>query len=186
MKKPTGYKRKKKPAKNKKSKSCPINDVIERLEKRMDLPEEQKEKSAVHPIEAPSEKALKRYALIPLCHRPTGGGVTVQGKVAYDSWAHGAPVALRDTTNGFIRRLQLKARKISLEIVAERRYNSWEFVARVYRGEKVLHDFVLKVGRDKLLPSSGGFYQWSSSKVPATVKLLSYEQDIVFDKLSWR
>jgi len=186
MKKSTGYKSKKKPARKKNSKSRPINDIIERLEKRMDFPEEQNEKSAVRSIEAPSEKALKRYALIPLCHRLTGGGETLYGKVAYDSWAHGAPVALRDTTDGFIRRLQLKAGKISLEIVAERRHNSWEFVARVYTGEKVLHDFVLKVGRDKLLPSSGGFYQWSSSKVPATVKLLSYEQDIVFDKLSWR
>ena len=160
--------------------------MIERLEKRMDIPEEQAEKSAVEPIEAPSEEALKRYALIPLVHRPAGGGATVHGKVAYDSWAYGEPVALRDTTDGFIRRLQLKAKKICLEIVAERRRNSWEFVARVYSGEKVLHDFVLKVGRDKLLPSSGGFYQWSSTKVPATVKLISYEQNVVFDRLSWR
>ncbi|MBN1211714.1 MAG: hypothetical protein JXA92_03980 [candidate division Zixibacteria bacterium] len=152
----------------------------------MDLPEEQKTPSAVPPIEGPSKEALNRYALIPLCHRPTAGGEVLHGKVAYDSWAHGSPVALRDTTDGFIRRLQLKAKKISLEIVAERRQNSWQFVARVYSGEKVLHDFVLKVGREKLLPFSGGFYQWSSPKVPATVKLLSYERKIVFDRISWR
>ena len=186
MKKTTGYKSKTRPAKNKKSKSRSINEIIERLEKRMDLPEKQSEKSTVQPIEAPSDKALKRYALIPLCHREAAGSKTFRGKVAYDSWAHGAPVALRDTTDGYIRRLQLKAGKISLEIVAERRRNSWEFVARVYKGEKVLHDFVLKAGRDKLLPSSGGFYQWSSPEVPALVKLISYEQNVVFDKLSWR
>jgi hypothetical protein len=185
MKKTTGRKINRKPVKGKKSTSRSINEIIDRLEERMELPSDQNEEQAVPPIETPSDEALQRYALIPLCHKTTSGMVTLHGRVAYDSWAHGEPVALRDTTDGYIRRLRLKAKKIILEIVAERRRNSWEFVARVYAGEKVMHDFVLKVGRDKLLPSSGGFYQWSSVKVPASVKLISYEQNIVFDRISW-
>ena len=137
-------------------------------------------------FEEPSDAALARYELIPLYYGSEEAPATVHGTVAYDSWAQAGAVSLRDVTEGHVRRLQLTAKNISLEIVAERRRDYWEYIARLYHHGKVTHDFVLKVGARKVLPFSGGFYYWTSRTVPATVKLLSYKQKVLFDKLSWR
>jgi len=137
-------------------------------------------------FDEPSDEAIKRYDLIPLYYGKETSGATVHGKIAYDSWSQGAAVSLRDITEGHVRRIQLRAKNISLEIVAERRQNHWEYIARIYYNQKVTHDFILKVGARKVLPFSGGFYHWTSRTVPGTIKLLSYKQNILFDKLLWR
>ncbi|MFZ5979536.1 MAG: hypothetical protein ACOYVF_02790 [Candidatus Zixiibacteriota bacterium] len=137
-------------------------------------------------FEEPSEEALQRYELIPLYYGTEKVATTLQGTIAYDSWAQAGAVSLRDVTEGHVRRLQLKAKQISLEIVAERRRDHWEYIARLYFHGKVTHAFVLKAGTRKVLPFSGGFYYWTSKTVPATIKLLSYKQNVLFDKLSWR
>ena len=137
-------------------------------------------------IEQPSGEAISRFELIPLFCGSEKPAAFVHGTTAYDSWAGNSPVALRDATDGHIRRIQLKANRLSLEIVAERRQNHWEFVARVYYGQNVKHDFVLKVGTRKILPFSGGFYHWTSRSVPYSIRLLSYKQHVIFDKLLWQ
>ncbi len=165
------------------------NEALQQLVAQLDGPKEVTKKMAsrktVQPLKVPSCEALQRYALIPLYFRKEKEVTVIKGKIAYDSWSQGTPVALRDTTDGYIRRLHLKTRNLSLEIVAERRQNQWEFVARLYSGDKVIQNFVLQIGRFKILPLSGGFYQWTTKKVPATVRLLSYDKNIVFDRLSW-
>jgi hypothetical protein len=88
--------------------------------------------------------------------------------------------------DGHVRRLKMKAGRLTFEIVAERRNNRWEFVARAALGRRVTSQFVLKVGRRKLLPQAGGFYIWRSKSVPRLMRLESYEQSIVFEKLAWR
>jgi hypothetical protein len=85
-----------------------------------------------------------------------------------------------------IRRLCLKAGKLSLEIVAERRQDCWEFVGRVYDSKKVSSEYVLRVGAKKLLPRSQGFYHWSSKGTPRTLRLLSQDLQVEFERLSWR
>lgn len=134
----------------------------------------------------PSEAAVDRYCNIPLLFEKRSCATPVWGRTIYDSWAERPAMALRDTADGFIRRLKLKAGNLVLEIVAERRDNVWEFVARVYDRKEVTNSYVLKVGNRKLLPQTGGFFVWSSRIVPRILNLESFETRIDFEKLSWQ
>ncbi|MDH4034711.1 MAG: hypothetical protein OEV80_13040, partial [candidate division Zixibacteria bacterium] len=110
----------------------------------------------------PSAAAVERYCNIPLLFEESSDSRTVKGRTVYDSWADGPAMALRDSADGHIRRLKLKAGNLVLEIVAEQRDNVWEFVARVYDGKNAINSFVLKVGGRSFLPQTGGFFIWSS------------------------
>lgn len=134
----------------------------------------------------PSEEATRRYNSIPLLFEESGARDSVDGRITFDSWQQGDPVSLRDVTDGHLRRVTLKAGPVSIELVAEKTRDCWEFIARVYSVDKVCHDFVIKVGRRKLLSDSGGYYHWSSKLTPGQIELLSFEQNISFERLSWR
>lgn len=108
-----------------------------------------------------------------------------KGNVTEDSWRGRAPIDIRDVTFGHVRRVKLKAGKISLEFVAERRETDWTFVARVYEGGKVSSDYVLSVGRRKLLSKSQGFYFWDSKRPPGKISLLGDKSIIEFERLRW-
>lgn len=133
----------------------------------------------------PSDAARQRLESIPLLFTAPKKRRTIQGRIVYDSWAHGPTMALRDATDGHIRRLRLKAGDTTVEILAERGRTDWSFVARVYRRRKVVHDFVLKLGVQKLLAGPGGFYQWTSSRVPRKLALISYDTKLSFDEVRW-
>ena len=135
-------------------------------------------------FEVPSSDALDRCGAIPLLNQTADDIPESSGSVMFDSWAGSAP-AMRDIVPGHLRRVQLKAGKVTLEIVAERQKDEWEFVARAYQGDSVRHDFVIKVGRKKLLAKSGGFFHWTSKSVPRVVELLSYKRNLTFEKLVW-
>ena len=134
----------------------------------------------------PSEAAVVRYCSVPLLFDAAAEVRPVQGEIVYDSWAHGPGVALRDTVNGHVRRLKLKAGRLVFEIVAQRRDNRWEFVARATSARSVTNSFVLKVGGRKLLPQTGGFYIWTSKSVPRLLRLESFEQSVIFEGLAWQ
>ena len=131
-----------------------------------------------------SPQAIERIGSIPLMFKDSDL-LQRTGSLIYDSWADKESLALRDITAHCVRHIILKAEKISLEIVAERRRRDWEFVARVYMGQKAVHDFVLKAGNRKLLPATGGFFRWTSKYVPRTVRLVSYRYNLAFEKLAW-
>ena len=135
-------------------------------------------------FERPTADALDRLGAIPLLSQTADVVPESSGLVAFDSWAGMAP-ARRDITPGHIRRVQLKAGKITLEIVAERQKGEWEFVARAYQGRTVKHDYVIKVGRKRFLAQSGGFFHWTSKSVPRIVELLSHKRKLVFEELAW-
>jgi hypothetical protein len=137
-------------------------------------------------LATPSAAAVERYCNIPLLFEKGPGARSIRGGTVYDSWAEGPAIALRDTADGHIRRLKLKAGHLVLEIVAERRDNTWEFVARVYDCKRVTNSFVLKVGDRKFLPQTGGFFVWSSRIVPRILRLESFETSVNFEKLSWQ
>ena len=134
----------------------------------------------------PSDAAVERYCSIPLLFEESSDARTVRGRTTYDSWADSPAVALRDSADGHIRRLKLKAGNVVLEIVAERRDSVWEFVARVYDRKKVNNSFVLKVGGHRFLPQTGGFFVWSSTMAPRILRLESFDAVISFEKLSWQ
>lgn len=92
---------------------------------------------------------------------------------------------VRDVTFGHVRRVRLEAGKIALEFIAERRENDWNFVARVYKGGRVSSDYILSVGRRKLLPKSQGFYFWDAKRPPVKISLHGGKSVIEFDRLQW-
>ncbi len=134
----------------------------------------------------PSSSAIERYCNIPLLFEESPNAHSVRGRTVYDSWADGPAMAMRDTADGHIRRLKLKAGNHVLEIVAERRDNLWEFVARVYERTRVTNSFILKAGGRRFLPQTGGFFVWSSRLVPKVLRLESFDTNISFEKLSWQ
>jgi hypothetical protein len=137
-------------------------------------------------IAQPTPGALDRYAAVPLIDHRSIQSRRVTGRVSFDSWANRPAAQIRDVTVGLIRRICLKAGKLSLEIVAERRQDNWEFVARVYDKKAVSSEYVLRVGAKNLLPRSQGFYHWSSKGTPRTLRLLSQDLQVDFERLSWR
>jgi hypothetical protein len=136
-------------------------------------------------LEHPSDELLARIGSIPILFEPPSGNHSVGARLAYDSWAEGAGVGLRDVVDGYIRRLKFKAGTITLELVAERRRNRWEFVGRAYSRDAVVHDFVLMVGRRKLLPGSGGFFHWTSEGLMRNLMLVSPDKKIAFEGVPW-
>jgi hypothetical protein len=131
-----------------------------------------------------SPQALDRISAIPLLFGKESG-IEKIGKVHYDSWSQGQAVVLRDVTGHCVRHVVLKAGRVRVEIIAERRQTDWEFIARIYHKEQILNDSVLKAGNRKLLPSSGGFYRWTSKFVPHAIRVFSYDRNLSFEKLSW-
>jgi len=136
-------------------------------------------------IYEPTEEAMARLGVIPLLFEKPHDYSGEFGSIAYDSWTEGPAVALRDIADGHVRRLRLRAGKVSLEIVAERTAGRWEFVARAFRGTTVVHDIVLQVGRKKLLSESGGFFRWTSKSVPRRIGLASLRRTYTFERVPW-
>ena len=133
----------------------------------------------------PPAESLARLGAIPLLFDEPLNVATGFGTIVYDSWAEGPAVALRAIKDGHTRRIKLKSGKVSCEIVAERSKGQWEFVARVYRGKSVAHNFVITVGKKKLLSETGGYFRWSSKRVPRKLELTSNEERFKFEEISW-
>lgn len=149
------------------------------------LLEQRLESERAETIYEPSDEALARLSVIPLLFEEPATYTSRMGRIAFDSWAEGPAVSLRDVADGHIRRIRLRAGKVSLEIVAERSKGRWEFVARVYRGSSVMHNFVMSIGRKKLLSESGGFFRWTSKAVPHRIGLASFRQTYTFERVPW-
>jgi hypothetical protein len=133
----------------------------------------------------PGQDAIARLAAIPLLFDTPADTSREEGKISFDSWSHLSAVTIRDTSAGHIRLLKLKSRKITIELVAEKQHDGWEFVARIYKNKKIIHDFVLIANGKKHLASSGGFIHWSSKSVPKQINLLSFKSKLVFEGLKW-
>lgn len=136
-------------------------------------------------LEHPSPEALARYCRIPGLEESLSAAKAVQGILIADSWSGPIPIDVRDVTFGHVRRIRLEAGKIALEFVAERRETDWTFVARVYDGGTVSSDYILSIGRRKLLSKSQGFYFWDSKRPPVKISLLGDNSVIEFEQLRW-
>jgi hypothetical protein len=136
-------------------------------------------------LSQPSSEALSRFKSIPLMfHQPTLVPV-LQCPIVHDSSAQGQLVSLRNATDGHIRRIRFGVGNLEMEIVAERRDKAWEFVGRVYQDNDVAHRFILRAGSRKLMADAGGFFHWSSESVPRHFRLLSFEQEVTCEVVSW-
>jgi len=136
-------------------------------------------------LEQPSQAALDRFAVVPLAFESTRPLSHRSGQVVFDSWQEAGAAAIRDAGIGAVRRLVLQAGAIRLEVVADRRADGWEFVARIYRRETATAAYVLRAGRRRVLPEAQGFYRWQSRRGPRRVTLVESEREIVFEGLSW-
>lgn len=130
-------------------------------------------------------RALRQQAAIARLQQSRSPARTATGLIKFDSWRRIASTQLRDEMVGLERRLDLHAKGVTLKLVAERQSDGWDFVARVYRGNKVTTDFIVQVGRRKLVPLSRGFYNWSSTRPPSIIRLLSPSLRVDFGRLSW-
>jgi len=137
-------------------------------------------------IAPPSVGTVDRFAAVPLIDHPTASIHRITGRLTFDSWADRPAAQIRDITLGMIRRVCLNAGALSLEIVAERRRDCWEFVARVYDKKRVSSEYLLRVGAKSVLPRTQGFYHWSSKGTPRILRLLSRDLQVEFERLSWR
>ncbi len=137
------------------------------------------------PLRKPSTQAVDRFAAIPLLYKNSKNVRHIAGAVTFDSWSQQPLAQLRDAGVGLTRRICLEAGSTRLEIMAERKRDGWEFVARVYEAERVSSEYVLRVGRQKLLPRSQGFFHWSSKRAPKVLRLASNGVEIDFEGLKW-
>jgi hypothetical protein len=133
----------------------------------------------------PSADSVARLKSIPLIDEVTQKSHPRNGRVVFDSWDMAPAIALRDIADGHVRHLELKAGSVSLEIVAERAQDHWEFVGRIYRCGEIQHSFIMKVGRFSLMPQTDGFYHWSSSSVPRVIRVVSYNNNLHFGGIKW-
>jgi hypothetical protein len=134
---------------------------------------------------APSPQSVAKAKAVPKLVASRNPARAIAGRVAFDSWADVPAVQLRSTVGTLERRIRLEAGKYTLELVADRVQTEWEFVARIYDRQKVTSEFILQVGRRKLVPQSQRCYYWSAKNPPRTMQLLSQELKIEFGKLTW-
>ncbi len=133
---------------------------------------------------APPDRARSRWHAIPLLFDDSSKSRQIAGRVGFDSWATAA-VGLRDIDAGHVRHLQFEAGPIKVELVAERRSDGWEFVARVYAKNAVAHEFVLEAGRRRILPHADGFYLWNSKSLLRKLRLIAVDRQISFGGIKW-
>jgi hypothetical protein len=135
---------------------------------------------------APTRDALDRLLAIPLLESDDAATTRMEGRTVFDSWQSGPAIALRDVTDGHVRRLRLAAGRFELDLLAERIGRRWEFVARLRQGDRVVHRCVLKVGRRRLLAERGGYFHWASTSVPGDLAVLLAKSELVFERIRWR
>jgi len=135
--------------------------------------------------ESPGEHAVYRHRAIALLVQSRHPRSSVDGDVVFDSWAHLPPTQVRAATLEGERRLRLKAGRFTLEFIADRQLDGWEFVARVYDQTRATSEFVLQVGQKKLYPCAQQCFFWSAKHPPRRIQLLSPELRIDFGRLRW-
>ncbi|MFH1685903.1 MAG: hypothetical protein ABIE70_00085 [bacterium] len=137
------------------------------------------------PLQQSSAVLAARIRAIPLLQATRRILDRVTGRATADSWSQLPAMALRDGSAGLERRLVLQADDVRLELVAERTVDDWEFVARIYEHNKVADQYVLKAGSRTVVPREEGFYHWSATRPPKTIRLLGQKLQLDFEKLSW-
>lgn len=130
-------------------------------------------------------EAVSRLAAIPMTARQIKPERRTAGRVHRDSWVDLPALALRDSGVGLERRLVFSAGHIRLELVAQRTRGGWEFVARVFENDTAVTEYVLRAGRQTLAPAADGYYFWRAEHAPRTIRLLSPQVQVDFEKVSW-
>ena len=151
--------------------------VFELLSKRIKKP-------MIEPVDPPM-RSVYRHMAVPRMIESRHPARTMDGNVVFDSWSQLPIVQTRDSGYGVERRLRFRADRFTLEFVAEHQQGRWQFVARVYDGCTVTPEFILQVGKTKLVPEGHRCFFWSSTRPPRKIQLLSPSVKIVLDGLSW-
>lgn len=125
---------------------------------------------------------LKGIALRDSSRRPKRSR---HGKLIHDSWANIPPVQLRGSAYRSERRVRFEFNNVVLELVIERTAGMFELVARAYENGAPSTEYLLQVGRRKLIPENHGCFYWMSDTPPRKLTLWSPETRIELGSLAW-
>jgi hypothetical protein len=136
--------------------------------------------------ETASADLILRCAAIPLLARSTRPQRKQRGRLQFDSWSTLPAMALRSIDLGGERRLRLSAGSYTLELVAQRQSDRWEFWARIIRkGTEPIPMFVIQAGRRKIAAGAHSVFAWSDRYPPRRMSLISSTMRIEFEPIDW-
>lgn len=136
--------------------------------------------------ETVSPDLVERCAAIPLVGQSARPRRMQPGRVQFDSWSTLPALALRSIDLGGERRLRLSAGAYTLELVAQRQPDHWEFWARVLRkGTEPIPLFVIQAGRRKIVAGAHSVFAWSDHHPPRKISLVSADLRIEFQPINW-
>ncbi len=137
--------------------------------------------------EGVSSDLVLRCAAIPLVVQKTRSLRKQHGRMRFDSWSTVPATALRSIDLGGERRLRLSAGVFTLEMVAQRQSDRWEFWARITRkGKRPIPMFVIQAGRRKIAAGAHSVFAWSDRYPPHRMSLISSDLRIEFEPIDWR
>jgi hypothetical protein len=110
----------------------------------------------------------------------------IAATLTFDSWAT-APGGIRSVASTMEeRRLRFEANGIILDIRAERRGDSWDFVAGILQGIAGDSKISLTVGASTIKPGETGALQWSSKRLPARLTLHIDDASVDLPEIHWK
>ncbi len=108
-------------------------------------------------------------------------------RIVLDSWRTPQVAGVRGSAVKSDRRIRIQFGACLLDIRAEKQEGRWHFVGELSDGERRLKDFQLIVTGKKVKRNELGYYEWSSSKAPSQIKVLTDENEVIeLPKLSWK
>jgi hypothetical protein len=133
----------------------------------------------------PPAESVYRHAAIARLIESRNPSVTHEASRIYDSWSGAETVAMRDDSFHVERRMRFTCGQVSVELVVEHQGEIWDCVARVYRRNRPVNEFILQVGRIKHFARAYDCYRWTSPQPPKRLCLLSADERIELGRLSW-
>ena len=133
----------------------------------------------------PSTDLLARLKAVPQLVESRHPQRAVRGRLTFDSWKDQPSLSVRKAPFGVERRMRFEASHYVLDLVGDRQLDGWHFVARVTDRETVSRQFILRVGRRKLHPGTGGCFFWTAKRPPRRLCLLSSDLKIDLEQLRW-
>jgi hypothetical protein len=131
-----------------------------------------------------AEAMVQRLTSVPaLATGPTRRPVTAT--FVSDSWQTPMAASVRGAGRGVERRLRYRVKDILIDLVVDRLGGKSECFLRVSRRGRPLPQFVLSLGKNKILPSDVGFFAWTGVRPPRELLVWSPEISVRLGSIQW-